>query len=69
MIPNHRNEIITKGLPASSGVSSGKVVFDYLTLKKFMGNDEDAILVLKETSANDVKACTLPLAFLPVREG
>ena len=54
--PNHRNEIITKGLPASSGVSSGKIVFDYLTLKNFIGNDENAILVLKETSANDVKA-------------
>ena len=54
--PNFKNEILTKGLPASSGVVTGKVVFDYLTLKDFSKNKRNTILVLKETSPNDVKA-------------
>ena len=54
--PNFKNEILTKGLPASSGVVTGKVVFDYLTLKNFRKNKRNTILVLKETSPNDVKA-------------
>jgi pyruvate,orthophosphate dikinase len=35
---------------------TGKVVFDYLTLKDFNKNKRNTILVLKETSPNDVKA-------------
>ena len=37
--PNFKNEILTKGLPASSGVVTGKVVFDYLSLKNFLFNN------------------------------
>ncbi len=54
--PNFKNEIITKGLPASSGVITGKVVFDSKALKNFSNKNHNTILVLKETSPNDVNA-------------
>lgn len=54
--PNFKNDLITKGLPASSGVVSGRVVFDYSGLKKISKKGDSTILVLRETSPNDVKA-------------
>ncbi|GIR16200.1 MAG: hypothetical protein CM15mP29_1880 [Alphaproteobacteria bacterium] len=33
--PKNKNEILTRGLPASLGVVSGMVVFDFKTLIKF----------------------------------
>ena len=54
--PNFDNEIITKGLPASSGVVTGKVVFDSKKLKNYSNKKHNTILVLKETSPNDVNA-------------
>ena len=54
--PKNKNEILTRGLPASLGVVSGVVVFDFETLIKFKNKKQKTILVLKETNANDIKA-------------
>ena len=67
--PNFKNEILTKGLPASSGVVTGKVVFDYLSLKNFRKNKRNTILVLKETSPNDVKAMNYSTGVLTCQGG
>ena len=54
--PKNKNEILTRGLPASLGVVSGFVVFDFEGLIKFKNKKEKTILVLKETNTNDIKA-------------
>ena len=67
--PNFKNEIITKGLPASSGVVTGKVVFDSKKLKNYTNNKQDTILVLKETSPNDVAAMSQSTGVLTCQGG
>ena len=67
--PNFKNEIITKGLPASSGVVTGKVVFDSKALKKFSNKNHNTILVLKETSPNDVNAMNQSTGVLTCQGG
>ena len=67
--PNFKNEIITKGLPASSGVITGKVVFDSKALKKFSNKNHNTILVLKETSPNDVNAMNQSTGVLTCQGG
>ena len=54
--PENKSEILTRGLPASLGVVSGFVVFDFESLIKLKNKKEKTILVLKETNANDIKA-------------
>ena len=67
--PNFKNEIITKGLPASSGVVTGKVVFDSKKLKNYTNNKQNTILVLKETSPNDVAAMSQSTGVLTCQGG
>ena len=67
--PNFKNEIITKGLPASSGVVTGKVVFDSKALKKFSNKNHNTILVLKETSPNDVNTMNQSTGVLTCQGG
>ena len=67
--PNFKNEIITKGLPASSGVVTGKVVFDSKALKNFSNKNHNTILVLKETSPNDVNAMNQSTGVLTCQGG
>ena len=67
--PNFKNEIITKGLPASSGVVTGKVVFDSKALKKFSNKNHNTILVLKETSPIDVNAMNQSTGVLTCQGG
>ena len=43
--PKNKNEILTRGLPASLGVVSGVVVFDFETLIKFKNKKQKTILV------------------------
>ena len=49
--PENKSEILTRGLPASLGVVSGFVVFDFESLIKLKNKKEKTILVLKETNA------------------
>ena len=67
--PNFKNEIITKGLPASSGVVTGKVVFDSKKLKNYINNKQNTILVLKETSPNDVAVMSQSTGVLTCQGG
>ena len=67
--PNFDNEIITKGLPASSGVVTGKVVFDSKKLKNYSNKKYNTILVLKETSPNDVNAMSQSTGILTCQGG
>ena len=67
--PNFKNEIITKGLPASSGVVTGKVVFDSKKLKNYTNNKQNTILVLKETSPNDVAVMSQSTGILTCQGG
>ena len=67
--PNFKNEIITKGLPASSGVITGKVVFDSKALKNFRNKKHNTILVLKETSPNDVNTMNQSTGVLTCQGG
>ena len=67
--PNFDNEIITKGLPASSGVVMGKVVFDSKKLKNYSNKKYNTILVLKETSPNDVNAMNQSTGVLTCQGG
>ena len=67
--PNFKNEIITKGLPASSGVVTGKVVFDSKKLKNYTNNNQNTILVLKETSPNDVAVMSQSTGVLTCQGG
>ena len=67
--PNFDNEIITKGLPASSGVVTGKVVFDSKKLKNYSNKKHNTILVLKETSPNDVNAMSQSTGVLTCQGG
>ena len=67
--PNFKNEIITKGLPASSGVVTGKVVFDSKKLKNYANNKQNTILVLKETSPNDVAVMSQSTGVLTCQGG
>ena len=67
--PNFKNEIIAKGLPASSGVVTGKVVFDSKKLKNYANNKQNTILVLKETSPNDVAVMSQSTGVLTCQGG
>jgi pyruvate, orthophosphate dikinase len=67
--PSFNNEIITKGLPASSGVITGKVVFDLKALKNYSNKNHNTILVLKETSPNDVNTMNQSTGVLTCQGG
>ncbi|MFS1514166.1 pyruvate, phosphate dikinase [Chengkuizengella sp. SCS-71B] len=47
-------DVIAKGLPASSGAASGKVVFDPDTAQKLSNDGEKVILVRIETTPEDI---------------
>ena len=52
--PTAKKEVLTKGLPASPGAASGKVVFTADEAEKLASNGEDVILVRSETSPEDI---------------
>ena len=51
---NHQQNVIAKGLPASPGAASGKVVFDSKKAYELAQKNEKVILVRKETSPDDI---------------
>ena len=67
--PKYENEILAKGLPASVGVVSGVIVFDYEALIEYSNRDSKTILVLKETSPNDIKGMHASSAILTTQGG
>jgi len=53
--PDHDKPVIAKGLPASPGAASGKVVFESKDAKELGEKGEKVILVRKETSPDDIE--------------
>lgn len=53
--PKHGKPIIAKGLPASPGAASGKVVFESAAAVEMAAKGEKVILVRKETSPEDIE--------------
>ncbi len=61
-------QMIAKGLAASPGAATGKVVFDAETAEK-LGKKESVILVRPETSAEDVAGMAMAEGILTARGG
>ena len=62
-------QVIAKGLPASPGAASGKVVFSADEAEKMNNQKEDAILVRVETSPEDIHGMHAAKGILTARGG
>lgn len=67
--PAAPRDVITKGLPASPGAASGKVVFDADTAEKWAAANEAVILVRVETSPEDIHGMHAARGILTARGG
>ncbi len=67
--PNAKKEVLTKGLPASPGAASGKVVFTADEAEKLAQVGEDVILVRSETSPEDIHGMHAAKGILTARGG
>ncbi len=67
--PSSKKEVLTKGLPASPGAASGKVVFTADEAEKLASNGEDVILVRSETSPEDIHGMHAAKGILTARGG
>ncbi len=64
-----KRQIITKGLPASPGAASGKVVFNAEDAESWHGQGESVILVRIETSPEDIGGMNAAKGILTARGG
>ena len=67
--PKAPRDVIAKGLPASPGAASGKVVFDADTAEKQAAAGIDVILVRTETSPEDIHGMHAAKGILTARGG
>ncbi|OSZ63050.1 pyruvate, phosphate dikinase [Sphingomonas sp. IBVSS2] len=67
--PAASRDVLTKGLPASPGAASGKVVFDADTAEKWAAANEAVILVRVETSPEDIHGMHAARGILTARGG
>lgn len=67
--PTARLEVIAKGLPASPGAASGKVVFDPDEAEKRGNDGEKIILVRTETTPDDIHGIVAAQGILTSRGG
>ncbi len=67
--PKAPRDVLTKGLPASPGAASGKVVFDADTAEKWAAAGEAVILVRVETSPEDIHGMHAAKGILTARGG
>ena len=67
--PKSKKEVLTKGLPASPGAASGKVVFTADEAEKLASSGEDVILVRAETSPEDIHGMHAAKGILTARGG
>ena len=67
--PKAPRNVIAKGLPASPGAASGRVVFDADTAEKRKAAGEDVILVRVETSPEDIHGMHAAKGILTARGG
>src|SRR3546814_14392225 len=67
--PKAPRDVLTKGLPASPGAASGKIMFDADSAEKAAGMGAAVILVGVETSTGDMPGMPAAKALLPPRGG
>jgi pyruvate,orthophosphate dikinase len=67
--PKAHRDVLTKGLPASPGAASGKIVFDADTAEKHSEMGESVILVRVETSPEDIHGMHAAKGILTARGG
>ncbi|HEX4693000.1 pyruvate, phosphate dikinase [Sphingomonas sp.] len=67
--PKATRDVLTKGLPASPGAASGKVVFDADTAEKRAAAGDAVILVRTETSPEDIHGMHAARGILTARGG
>ncbi len=67
--PAAPRDVLTKGLPASPGAASGKVVFDADTAEEWAALKEKVILVRVETSPEDIHGMHAAEGILTARGG
>ncbi len=67
--PNAKRDVLTKGLPASPGAASGKIVFDADTAEKAAADGQSVILVRTETSPEDIHGMHAAQGILTARGG
>jgi pyruvate, orthophosphate dikinase len=67
--PDAERHVITRGLPASPGAASGKVVFSADDAEKMVAAGEDVILVRIETSPEDIHGMHAANGILTSRGG
>jgi pyruvate, orthophosphate dikinase len=67
--PSAARDVLTKGLPASPGAASGKIVFDADTAERHNDMGEAVILVRIETSPEDIHGMHAAKGILTARGG
>ncbi len=67
--PKAERKVIAKGLPASPGAATGKVVFNADDAEEWANRKEKVILVRIETSPEDLKGMTVAQGILTQRGG
>ena len=67
--PNARRDVLAKGLPASPGAASGKIVLDADTAEDWAARGEKVILVRVETSPEDIHGMHAAQGILTARGG
>src|SRR3546814_1718708 len=67
--PDAPRDVLTKGLPASPGAASGKIMFDADSAEKAAGRGEAVILVRVETSPEDIHGMHAARGILTARGG
>ncbi|MBU1108219.1 MAG: pyruvate, phosphate dikinase [Candidatus Riflebacteria bacterium] len=67
--PKATKKVLTKGLPASPGASSGRVVFNAEDAEAWKGKGEKVILVRIETSPEDIGGMDAAVGILTARGG
>jgi pyruvate,orthophosphate dikinase len=67
--PSANRQVIAKGLPASPGAASGKVVFNSDDAERLSGEGEKVILVRIETSPEDIHGMHAAQGILTTRGG
>ncbi len=67
--PSAKRDVLTKGLPASPGAASGKIVFDADTAERAAADGQGVILVRTETSPEDIHGMHAAKGILTARGG
>ena len=67
--PTAARDVLTRGLPASPGAASGKIVFDANSAEKWSAAGENVILVRVETSPEDIQGMHAASGILTARGG